>query len=364
MSTELTNTVGYFNSNDYPMQIVVAEHNLTLHLNPKKWITARDGVTIINDPLLDNYVGKGRLSRASDKTKVIPVVRLRGVNATTPTGQVPNIYQHPVYSATGFVRDLNGQMVPVMPQATAPQPTVPPPVSYNPVKAMSVEQARKLRLIKPTKQVSEDDGIPDTAGLAPISGDRTPEIKYAVDTIREAKPAAVIAAPVTGEQAAIIESMRTAQTLDPESSDYADKAAAIAVARAGVQPVLQAAPTPPPSSARLLEQLTKPHTNAVVLPPFPTTPEPTVMTSAELPEPVLTIEPTLAPATLVVEDDLGKPETKPAASVTVPKSTPVESPKCPLCPDQEFSTPGYLVRHINRKHPERADALLKQLGLV
>jgi hypothetical protein len=88
------------------------------------------------------------------------------------------------------------------------------------------------------------------------------------------------------------------------------------------------------------------------------------MTPAELPEPVLTPEPLPAPSMLVVEDDLGKPEMKPAASVEVPKSVPVESPKCPLCPDQDFSAPGYLVRHINRKHPDRADALLKQLGLV
>ena len=364
MSTETTNVIGYFNPNDYPMQIVVAEHNTTLHLNPKKWVTGRDGVSIINDPILDNYVGKGRLARASDKTKTVPVIRLRGVNATTPDGQTPNIYQHPVYSATGFVRDANGQMSAVMATPTAPQPTVPPPVSYNPVRAMSVEQARKLRLIKPTKQVSEDDGIPDTAGLSPIPGDRTPEIKYAVDTIRDAKPAIVVAAPLTGDQASIIERMNTAQTLDPESSDYADKAAAIAVAKAGVQPVRQTAPPPPPSSSPLLEQLTKPHTNAAVPPPFPTTPEPTVMTPAELPEPVLTPEPLPSPATLVVEDDLGKPEIKPAASVAVPKSVPVESPKCPLCPDQDFSSPGYLVRHINRKHPERADALLKQLGLV
>jgi hypothetical protein len=88
------------------------------------------------------------------------------------------------------------------------------------------------------------------------------------------------------------------------------------------------------------------------------------MTPADLPEPVLTPEPLPSPATLVVEDDLGKPEMKPTASVAVPKSVPVESPKCPLCPDQDFSAPGYLVRHINRKHPDRADALMKQLGLV
>ena len=36
MSTLKTNVVGYFNPNDYPMQIVVAEHNLTIQLQPKQ----------------------------------------------------------------------------------------------------------------------------------------------------------------------------------------------------------------------------------------------------------------------------------------------------------------------------------------
>jgi len=365
MSTETTNVVGYFNPNDYPMQIVVAEHNLTLHLDPKRWVIGRDG-GVVNDPILDNYVGKGRLARASDKTKTVPVVRLQAINRQAPPGSAPANYHHPVYSAQGFVRDANNQMQPVAMQATAPQPTVPPPVSYNPVKAMTVEQARKLRLIKPVRQVAEDDGIPDTAG-PPIPGDKTPEIKYAVDSIREARQAPVVATPVTGEQAAIINSMTTAQTLDPEASDYADKAAKLAVEKQGDQPVVQVAPTPPPPSAGLLEKLSQPFRRATVPPPLPTVLEPTVMTPAELPDPVLTPEPTPAPAlpaSIIVEDDLGKPEEAPQTAVPVQPTATEQPHTCPLCPDQTFKTPGYLLRHINRKHADRAEVLMRQCGLV
>lgn len=363
MSNETTNVVGYFNPNDYPMQIVVAEHNLTLHLNPKQWIVGRSGA-IVNDPILDKYVGKGRLSRASDKAKTVPLVRLEPLNKATPTGQVPANYQHPVFAATGFVRDANNQMQPVAMTPTAPQPTVPPPVSYNPVKAMTVEQARKLRLIKPTRQVDEDAGVPDTAG-APLPGDKLPPIKYAVDTTKEALPATVIAAPMTAEQAALVETMKTAQTLDPEAPDFADKAVRIAAANPTAQPAA-VAPPPPPSSTGLFDKLTKPFQRATIPPPLPTNPEPTVMTAAELPDPVLGQPPTPAPAApaLVVEDDLGHVAEAPKAPVETPKTAPVETPKCPLCPEQVFSAPGYLVRHINRKHPDRAEALLRQVGLV
>jgi hypothetical protein len=368
MSNETTNVVGYFNSNDYPMQLLVSEHNLTLHLPPKGWVVDR-AKRVVNDPILDKYVGRGRLSRASNPNAKVPVVRIQAVNAVTPQGQPPTQYQHPVYSATGFQRDANGVMSAVRPQETAPQPSVPPPVSYNPVRAMSVEQARKLRLIKPTRPVSEDDGIPDTAGV-PIPGEKTPPIKYAVDTTRDPAPAQVVtAAPMTPEQATLVENMKVAQTLDPESPDFADKAATLAVQRASgvVAPSSIPAP-PPPSSNPLLTRLTRnPATAALVAPMLPVDPEPTPMTSADLPDPVLTPEPTPPPSQppLVVETEFGvSPES--STVVQAPKEGPATTPlTCPLCPKlKPFSSSGYLMRHINRFHGDRAPALLSQLGLV
>jgi len=364
MSIENTNVVGYFNPNDYPMQIVIAEHNLTLQLKSKQWVVDRGG-RIVNDPILDKYVGKGRLSRASDKAKLVEVVRLQAINRQVPPGQVPANYQHPVYQATGFVRDANGQMVAVQATSTAPQPTVPPPVSYNPVKAMSVEQARKLHLIRPVRQVSEDDGVPDTAGIAPIPGDRTPEIKYAVDTVREPKTQAVVAQPVTAEQSTLIEAMKTATTLDPESASFADDAAKLAVKAsvASLIPQVVVPPPPPPSSEGLLTKLTKPfRASPPTPPPIPTNPEPTEMIPIELPDPVLTPELTPMPA-LVVEEELGATATPATAAVPV-QGTVKPVTECPLCAGQSFSSSGYLVRHINRKHADRAETLLKQLGLV
>jgi hypothetical protein len=367
MSTETTNVVGYFNPNNYPMQIVVAEHNVTLHLKSKEWVFDRDHRRV-NDPILDKYVGKGRLSRASDQAQKVPVVRLKAVNRPqTVPNEAPANYQHPVFAATGFVRDANGQTAAVRPAPTAPLPTVPPPVSYNPVQAMSVEQARKLRLIKPTRQVSEDYGVPDNAGI-PVSGDKIPAIKYAHDTTREVQAPTVVAQPMTAEQAALVHTMQEAQALDPESSNFADAAAAAAVRAAAVQPTSAVIPPPPPPpSNELLKSLTKPA--PVLPPPLPAFPEPTMMTPTELPEPDLTSEtpapvPVPAPSSLVVEEEIGQSATP--VGVVAPAEGAVKLPTvCPLCAGKEpFSTPGYLVRHINNKHADRAPVLLKQLGLV
>jgi hypothetical protein len=368
MSKDTTTVVGYFNSNDYSMQLVISEHNLTLHLKPKQWVADRDG-HIVNDPILDNYVGKGRLSRASDQTKQSPIVRLTTLNHVTPAGQAPTQYQHPVYQATGFVKDANGQMVAVRPQDTAPQPTVPPPASYNPVKAMSVEQARKLRLIRPTKNVPEDFGVTDNAGI-PVSG--APEIKYAHDTTTEVPVPAVVAQPLTPEQAALVNNMQEAQKLNPESPTFVEEAAKQALQRqaqpALTPPPAAVLPPPPPSSAALLSKLTK-SVPPPIPPPIPAQPEPTVMTMNELPDPVLTPEAPPAPApqpTLVVEEELGQPAAPAKATVVVPQEgTPKAVVKCPLCPNTKpFSTTGYLIRHINGKHGDRAPALLAQLGLA
>jgi hypothetical protein len=357
---EMTNVVGFFNPNSYPMQIVVAEHNLTLQLKPKQWIVDRGG-RIVNDPILDKYVGKGRLSRASDQAKKVEVIRLQATNRQMPPGQVPAVYQHPVYQATGFVRDPNGQMAAVQALPTAPQPTVPPPVSYNPVQAMSVEQARKLRLIKPVRYVPEDDGVSDTAGV-PIPGDQTPPIKYAVDTTREKQPTALVAQPVTAEQAALIETMKAAQSLDPDATTFADDAAALAMkAQAqGNAPVIQSVPPLTPTSP-LLERLTKALPSSP--PPIPTNPEPTVMIPTELPDPVLTSE--LPAPTLVVEEEIGLvPSTNPVTASVPVEGAAKPATACPLCPGQAFSSTGYLVRHINRKHADRSESLMRQLGLV
>lgn len=362
-----TSTVGYFNPNDYPLQVVISEHNLTLHLQPKQWVVDRTG-KLVNDPILDRYVGKGRLSRASDPAKALDVVILQPVNKQPPPGALPNTYQHPVYAATGFVRDGNNQMIAVQATPTAPQPAVPPPVSYNPVKAMTVEEARRLRLIKPVKNVPEEAGVADTAGQ-PLSGDKTPSIQYAHDLVREkaaapAQPQAIVAQPMTEAQAALVNNLHTATALDPESPEFANQAMNQAAKALQGQPAPTVVPPPPPPpTSAVLEKLTKP----LSPPPIPTNPVPTVMTPAEFPDPVLTPEPT-SPPNLVVEEELAPahpPVEPPQKAPAVPSTAPVQSgTTCPLCPGQTFSSPGYLLRHINRKHPDRVETLMKQCGLV
>ena len=370
MSTLKTNVVGYFNPNDYPMQIVVAEHNLTIQLQPKQYIVDRAG-RLVNDPILDKYVGKGRLSRAINQKQQTEVVKLVGVNHVAPSGQPATQFSHPVYSATGFIRDQNGQMSPVMATNTAPMPTVQPPVSYNPVKAMSVEDAKRLKLIKPTRPIKEDCGADDSTG-APLPGDRTPVIQYQTDTVREKTqplPEA-LAQPVTTAQAQLVQGLQMAQRIDPENPRVLDQVGqAVRNLPVNTMPEVMVQPSaPPPTPMDLLKKAP---------PPIPVNPAPTVMiTNAPLPEPEigdgLVVEEEIATTFDSVSAD-NVPTAPTRVAVPPPPAEEVDEAgpatnagtmKCPLCPSKDFNHPGYLKRHINNKHAAQATHLLQQVGLL
>jgi hypothetical protein len=169
---------------------------------------------------------------------------------------------------------------------------------------------------------------------------------------------------MTESQAALVQNLHTATALDPESPNFANEAMVQAAKS------LQGAPTPavvppppPPPTSPVLEKLTR----TLTPPPIPANPVPTVMTPAEFPDPVLTPEPA-SPPNLIVEEELDpvKPAAEPPPQApAVHSDAPVQSgTTCPLCPGQTFSSPGYLLRHINRKHPDRVETLMKQCGLV
>jgi hypothetical protein len=211
-----TFVVGYFNPNPFPIHISISSIGYAVDLLNRMDYIVINGKKV-NDPLLEQYVGHGRLSREVSKTKV-PVVPLPRSEARIASEQSP------VTSADGFNRDKDGKIQPTFRPIAAkiiPDsekiPQLPPPGSATPVIGMSREMAEKLRLVKPTRQIQESNVI-DTDGI-PASGSHLPEIQYATDIPRPASaptppapaPAAVPAAPDEPEVAQeILQKLNTA----------------------------------------------------------------------------------------------------------------------------------------------------------
>jgi hypothetical protein len=361
---QMTKVVGYFNPNDYPMQLIVSEHNLTLNLPPKSYVVDRDQ-RLVNDPLLDHYVGKGRLSRATGQ-KEVQVILLAPLNRQPQPGQTANAYQHAVSEAVGFQKDAYGQTQPIIAKESVPVAAVPPPVSYNPVKALTVEQAKQLRLIKPTRRVPEDFGVDDGQG-APLAGEKVPYITHARDTTKaQVEPLPeVVAKEINPTTKALVDSMGQASSA-PDIDEEPDVVArAIKEVTANpIAPPAPVAPPPPASSEPILEELRKP-----TAPPIPSNPQPTeIQLNQPLPDPILEDD-----SGLVVDEEI---PAKPGAAVPPPpldddlEGTTVSPPQptssvltCPKCPGVQCTTPGYLKRHINRKHPDEAVEMLADLHM-
>lgn len=342
-STPKTSVIGYFNPNDYPVKLDISAHNMVIMLEPKKYIVDRSG-HLVNDPLLDSYVGKGRLSRASDPKQQVDVVFLRPVNPAPQPGVEPSPYTHAVSQATGFqVRD--GRVQPVHQQPTAVAPAqVPPPASYNPVKGMSVEEAKKLKYIRPTKPVPEDFGADESTG-APKSGQEIPEIKYATDTgPRGRKPRplpAELAQPATPSQAATIAALERAASSNPDEIPLR--------VPTGVTPLTIPATGPIPGLPK--PQLTETAAPArATAPPIPVNPQPTQIV-ATLPPP-----PQEEETDIIVEEDLST-ATAPAAAEEDTGIT------CPRCTEHApFKNLGLYKRHIRKFHPAEEATLLAPFG--
>ena len=355
MATNKTSVIGYFNPNDYPLLISVSEHNMQIQLEPKKYIVDRTGA-LVNDPLLNAYVGRGRLSRASDPKQQVDVVLLRPVNPAPTPGVPATTFTHAVSQATGF-QTKNGRVEAIMPPTTATGVAVPPPASYNPVKSYTMEEAKRLRLVRPTRPVPENYGAEETTG-APRSGREIPEIKYAVDSQRAAKSAplpAELAKPATPQQAAIIENLQRASSVDHDDPNLLRHVAG-QVANAAVPPPPRIGPIPGLPKPQLTEETPAQEAKPVRVsaPPIPKNPQPTQIVNVQEEAPVEDAEPSL-----VVEEDLGNAD---AATVAVPPPPADEEDglTCPRCPDHApFKNIGLFKRHVRKFHPE-SEAVLMQ----
>jgi hypothetical protein len=348
-----TNVIGYFNPNDHPLQLSLAEFNMVLQLQPKAYIVDRTG-RLVNDPHLDRFVGKGRLARASDQKQQVEIILLRPVN---DTAAAPNAHQHSVSQATRF-DTKDGRVIAVAPVNTAPQPPTPPPVSYNPVRGLTIEEAKRLRYIKPTRPVPEDFGADETAG-APKSGQEIPTIKYATDTVRGRKPAplpAELAQPATPQQQAIIASLERAATSNPEDPNLLTQVSRTAIQEAS-QPLPPPIPIPAPLPPPVLDQTPR----RLVPPPIPKNPVPTAATI--FPPPVLDEAPE---STMIVEEELTPTTTVPAtqaedrADAARHGSPPPElgAIACPKCSNKSFANRGLFLRHVRRFHSDAEAELM------
>jgi len=356
-----TNVIGYFNPNEYPLQLSLAEFNMVLQLPPKGYVIDRTG-RLVNDPVLDRFVGKGKLARASDQKQQVEITHLRPVN---DTAAAPATHQHSVSQAQRF-DTKDGRVVAVNPVNTAPQPITPPPQSYNPVRGLTIEQAKQLKLIKPTRNVPEDFGADESTG-APRSGQEIPTIKYATDTVRGRKPAplpAELAQPATAQQQAIIQGLERAAQTNPDDPNVLAQVARTAVVEA-IQP-LQGVPPVTAFPKPVLNE--SPAPQRMVPPPIPTNPQPTPMTV--FPSPVLNEQPESG---LTVEEELpGTPEVAPEAAQEVDlheedrvdaarRVPPPPSPDqvtCAACNGKAFANKGLLLRHVRRFHPDKEAALM------
>jgi hypothetical protein len=177
---ETTHTVGFFNANKWPIQLVISRFNITLHLQPGEYILDKEGRKI-NDPFFEAYAKTKQLAR---ETSVAPVGLVRiplptsGQAIAVPDGQS-------VRAVTQFTSDTRGQRVPIIP---APKSFPDQTINKAAVIPMSMDEARKAGLVQRVREVPEDFGAPDSDGAPPR---KVPTIRYAMDSTRGQKPTAL-----------------------------------------------------------------------------------------------------------------------------------------------------------------------------
>lgn len=184
----MTKTLGYYNGNDWPINLVISELNVSLNLAPGVYVKDAQQRQI-NDSYFDRFVKPLQLSKAVSKTGEVPLIAI-----THPAQPAQGDHQHSVRSVPGFTSDRNGTRAP----APEPPKHVPQPVAVNTPthRGMSVDEARKLGLIGKPREIPEDYGITDTAGH-PVDASKAPPIRYAIESTPRVRQAEVLPAELT-----------------------------------------------------------------------------------------------------------------------------------------------------------------------
>jgi hypothetical protein len=171
MANTTTYTLGYFNKNDYAINVALSSHNYNVILTEKNQFLRDINGNMINDPVLEKYVTPNGLAK---KISPVPV----------PINYINKPLQH-TPSVTGFTGVSNPkanektvQSIYAKEQKNAVNttPDVKFPVGHH-ILAMTADEAKRRGLIKPTRQVHE--GIPDGEER---SARQLPELELPVDS--------------------------------------------------------------------------------------------------------------------------------------------------------------------------------------
>lgn len=344
---KMTNIAGYYNGNKWPLQVVISELNVTLNLKPGEYIQDVNGRKI-NDDFFDRYTRPLQLSKEIAQQPV-PCVEVPRITQAPPPSS-----QHSVRAVTHFETDRHGVRRPVL---TAPAPAPVPPVNQPSVKAMSVEDARRLGFIGKVREVPEDYGAAESGTGAPVSVDKAPPIRYAMESTPRVRTTGELPKELTTTEFA--DENGVIQKLDP--------------ARAASAQQLQAGLTKAASS-NVVENPTGFLNESRVTP----LPQPTIVTpSGALPTPnipgaaasvfspsqVSTEQPgAQTPAPAPVKRTTAKPKAAAKAKVTAPKAPEksVEEALPFLCAldGKRFKYRSQLKTHARRKYAEQENEIL------
>jgi hypothetical protein len=331
--SNMTNVVGYYNGNRWPIQIVASKFNITLTLKPGEYILDRAGRKI-NDPYFEVFVTNKQLHKEVSEAQV-PLI---AVPVVTAPAAATNYQANPVRAVTQWTRDSRGVRQPVLtqPQPDMPTPTLPAAVvasASESVTPMSMEEARRRGLVRKVREVPEDYGVNDTTGLPPGN---IPKMKYAID------PSVNRPAPPLPKE------MLTLPKDDPNRQTRSQLVSNLA----------QGVKVPPPEEAP-----ETPFANTAVVngppnsPIVAGSPAPIVEEQAEVAEP---------PVEEAVPEPMPEPELAEAA-VPVQPVVPAPPPMRPVTPKDKFvcmacGAPhkfrSQLYNHAKAKHGDRLNAIM------
>ena len=183
-----TNTLGYFNPNDFPIQLQIMALNINIKLNPNEFVIDNRG-NKINDPIFDNFVGQNKLAKEESKDTVLLRKIRRPEAPVTPVIQnnmsfagTPN----PEFTNTGEIAKLPVAAVPTV--AT----------SNRPVKGYTMEQAVELGLIKKLRPLGEstvtdtETGTPDLSAAPQIEKGKLVPVTSAATSIQNTRAGGII----------------------------------------------------------------------------------------------------------------------------------------------------------------------------
>lgn len=249
-----TKIKGYFNPNQWPVHISNNATGLSLTLNNRnEYIVNAEGRKI-NDPILEQFVGANQLSRE---------IGTEDIEYTLLPSRVLRESSSYGFAGVQTVSHTPGGN-PIMPRAISAGPT--PEASASPIGGMSMEEARKRRLIKTTARVEIDAGIEDREGG--VDASRAPYLEVPVDRPRRTVVPDVEAQPENAQQAQLVRTLQeNARTFNPDDitglmrgdslpapvlEEEGDKPEPVVVVQAPVAvvatPVAAPVPIPPPAA--------------------------------------------------------------------------------------------------------------------